>query len=265
MTETITQAVARQDGITAFLQPYRADFGAVLPTHVNSEQWIRLTTGVLRRNTKLAQIAQANPASLIAAMFDCARLGLVIGDTYHLVPFGNEVVGIADYTGLIELMYRAGAVSSVKCEVVHVNDEFAYEPGTMDRPVHKPDWFGDRGRMVGAYAYAVLKDGAVSQVVVRSAAEIEQVRKVSRSSGKSDSPWTQWPDRMWRKTVLRELMKFVPTSSEYRQEQARATAEAAKVAAERGLPQAATDFVDGEVVEHDGTDWPEVVQAGGAS
>lgn len=244
--ETVTQAVARQDGITAFLQPYRSDFGAVLPTHVNAEQWIRLTTGVLRRNAKLAAVAAANPASVIAAMFDCARLGLVIGDTYHLVPFGNEVVGIADYTGLIELMYRAGGVQSVHCEVVRARDTFHYEPGRDERPTHIPEWFGDRGELVGAYAYAQLKGGGTSQVIVRSGVEIEQVRKVSRSSSKADSPWQQWPDRMWRKTVLRELMKFVPTSAEYREDQAARLAAHIDVVTNRELPQVASDYIDGE-------------------
>lgn len=256
-TQTVTDAVAKRDGITNFLAPYRADFGAVLPTHMDSEQWIRLTTGTLRRNAQLARVATSNPSSLIAAMFDCARLGLVIGDTYHLVPFGNEIVGIADYTGLIELVYRAGAVSSVKCEVVKSRDEFAYEPGIMDRPQHKPDWFGERGDIIGAYAYAVMKDGATSHVVVRSKAEIDEVRAVSKTANAKDSMWVKWYDRAARKTVLRELMKFIPTSAEYRKEVARAAAEATRVADSHQLPPPVNDFVDGEVVEQD---WPEAAQ-----
>lgn len=264
MTQTVTDAVAKRDNTTAFLKPYLPDFRAVLPTHINAEQWIRLTTGVLRRNPKLAQIAASNPGSLLAALLDAARLGLEIGETYHLVPFGNEVVGIADYTGLLELAYRAGEVAAIKCEIVYERDGFEYEPGTMDRPMHRPDWFAaTRGKMIGAYAYAEMKGGAVSQVVVRSASEIEQVRKVSRGSDKSDSPWRQWPDRMWRKTVLRELMKYIPTSAEYRREKVRVEAEVARVAQVHDLPPAPTDLpdVDGEVVE---PEWPETAQPGGA-
>jgi recombination protein RecT len=257
---TVTDAVATRDGITAFIQPYRADFAAVLPTHIKAEQWIRLTIGVLRRNATLAKVAQSNPGSLLAAMFDAARLGLEIGDTYHLVPFGNEVVGIADYTGLIELAYRAGEVASVKAEIVYAKDHFRYEPGAMDRPEHRPDWFSDRGDLIGAYAYAVLKDGATSQVIVRSKAEIDRVRAVSRGSNAKDSPWVQWYDRQARKTVLRELMKFIPTSAEYRREKVRVEAEVARVAATHALPPAPTELpelVDGEVV-----DWPETAQPG---
>jgi recombination protein RecT len=268
MNSTVSQAVAQRDNSPAGLvEQYRGDFATVLPSQINPDQWVRMTVGVVRRNQQLAQIAQRNPGSFLAAVLDAARLGLEIGDTYHLVPFGNEVVGIADYTGLIELAYRAGEVESIKCEVVHAGDHFRYEPGVMDRPEHRPDWFGDRGDMLGAYAYALLKSGTVSQVVVRSKAEIEQVRDVSRAAKAKDGPWQKWPDRMYRKTVLRELMKFIPTSAEYRNEKARAAVAAHDAGAGPHMPTGAAlpavdEVLDGEVV-HDATDWPEVAEPGG--
>jgi len=217
--------------------------------------------GVVRRNKQLALIAQRNPGSFLAAVLDAARLGLEIGDTYHLVPFGNEIQGIADYTGLIELAYRAGAVASVKVEVVRANDVFEYMPGEQDRPSHRPDWFGDRGDLIGAYAYAVFKDGGVSQVIVRSKAEIEEVRAKARGANSKDSPWNVWPDRMYRKTVLRELMKFIPTSAEYRAEQHRAAVVAEQVAIKAELPPA----IEADAIEGEFSEWPEVAEPGGES
>lgn len=195
------------------IDSYRRDFEMVLPTHLRAEQWIRVTTGTIRREPKIAEILRANPGSVLSALLDAARLGLEIGDTYHLVPFKNEIVGVIDYTGLIELMYRAGAVSTVKAEVVREHDHFDYSP-SMRIPDHRPAWFSDRGNIIGAYAYAEMKDGGVSRVIVRSKAEIEQVRDVSPSAGSKESPWKKWPDRMALKTVVRELAKFVPTSAE---------------------------------------------------
>ncbi len=199
---------------TSLIEKYRGDFSAVLPTHVRPDQWLRLTTGLFRRDRKLAEILQRNPASVLAALLNAARLGLEVGETYHLVPFKNEVVGIADYTGLIELMYRAGAVASVKAEVVYASDHFDFHPG-MARPNHRPEWFGERGEIIGAYAYAEMKDGATSKVVIRSKAEIDRTRATSRSAASDSSPWNQWYDRMALKTVVRELAKFVPTSAEF--------------------------------------------------
>lgn len=223
---TTTQALAERDKTTSVIEQYRPDFEMMLPSHIKADQWMRLTQGVFRRNKDLQRILVSNPGSVLAALLDAARLGLEVGDTYHLVPFKNEIVGVTDYTGLIELIYRAGAVASVKVELVYSGDIFTWIPGEMDRPDHRPDWFSNRGDMIGAYSYAVMKDGSTSQVVLMNRAEIEKVRAVSPAAKSASSPWNTWPDRMWKKTVIRQLAKYVPTSTEYVREQLRAVADA---------------------------------------
>jgi hypothetical protein len=110
-TNPTSQAVAKQDS-TAIIAQYSQDFAAVLPTHIKPDQWLRLTQGMFRRDKNLARILERNPGSVLAALLDAARLGLDVGDTYHLIPFGNEVVGTEDYTGLIELIYSTPKSSS---------------------------------------------------------------------------------------------------------------------------------------------------------
>jgi recombination protein RecT len=59
------------------------------------------------------------------------------------------------------------------------------------------------------------------------------------------------------KSSARQLRKWVPTSAEFRREEARAAAEAQRVTQDRDLPPAPVDMpdtVDGEVVDGD---WPE--------
>lgn len=242
MTETVRDAhAAEQEQRTPgkMLATYRDDFATVLPSHLadRADAFVRVAQGVLARNEKLREVAIANPYSFLAAARECAELGLRPGDTYHFVPFGKEVVGITDYTGLEELIYRAGAASSVRFSIVRENDEFEYEPTWAGPPKHKVDYFGsDRGAMIGAYAYAVMKDGATSQVVVMNRAEIEHVRNQSplwsraSEAKRAQSPWTLWTDRMWLKTVIRQLAKHVPTSTEY------LTAQLAAVAKAHGAP-----------------------------
>lgn len=264
--KSVTNAGNVAGGAIDLVRQYRDDFAMVLPRHVNPDQWVRLTTGLFRRNAKLAAVAKSNPASLLAALLDCARLGLEPGDTYHLAAFSGEIVGIPDYTGLIELIYRAGMVRSVKCEIVARADlerdstdqpllgrgrpRFEWHPSEMDRPHHRPDWFADRSDMVGAYAYAVMLDGSTSQVVMRNKAEIEQVRAVSKTGKDPNGMWVKWPDRAWRKTVLRELSKFVPTSAEYRADAARGLEQAAASRIETvALPNVPDgDVMDAEIV-----------------
>lgn len=235
MTTTVTSEVAKRDnGPGAMIEQYRSDFTTVLPSHINGATWVRLAQGVLRRDRNLARIAQQNPGSLMQALLECARLGHEPGTpSFYLVPMGGEIEGWEGYRGVIERIYRAGAVSNVKCEVVHEADTFRWNPTTMTKPEHEVDWFGDRGAIRGAYSYAEMRDGTVSKVVVINQAYIKKVRAMSRGSDKPSSPWVKWEEAMVLKTVIHRLEPFVPTSSEYMREQLRA---ARDVAAEPPKP-----------------------------
>jgi recombination protein RecT len=263
VTQTVSNAVAKRDsGAAELVRQSRDWFRTIVPSHVDANAFVALSIGYLRKNPKLAAAAVRAPAAFTVALSECARLGLVPGDTYHLVPFENtrngtvDITGITDYKGEIELIYRAGAVASVKAEIVRERDHFRYTTD-MDRPEHAPDWFGDRGGLIGAYAYAVMKDGATSKVIVYSKAEIDEVRASSKGASRPDSPWNQWYDRMALKTVIHRLEHFVPTSAEYRREQLRAAAEvsqqvnlSAPPAAAAPAPAApAPDVVDAEIVD----------------
>lgn len=264
MTErTVSTALAQQDEASKvgdLIAQYQNDYERVLPQHVDAAHWVRLAQGLLRRDPNLADAARRNPGSLFSALLECARLGHDPGtDSFALVPFksnaqdgpGIEVTGIEQYQGVIERMYRAGAVLTVVAEVVHKNDEFSWRPG--QRPVHDADWFGkvaDRGPLVGVYAYAEFKGGGISRVVVMGEDEVNRHKAVA----KTQKIWNLWAEAMWRKTAVHELEKWVPTSAEYRREQMRALVEAdnARQQAVHTTVTAVTpeaDGVTGEVIE----------------
>lgn len=262
-TQSTTQAVATQDnGPGALVQRYHQDFATVLPSHVKPETWVRLAQGVLRRDAQLARVAAGNPGSFLAALFDAARQGLDPGtEQFYLVSFGNEVTGIRGYQGEIELMYRAGAISSVIVEVVREHDKFSYSPGRDERPVHEIDWDSeDRGDLRLVYAYAVMKDGATSKVVVLNRKHIADAKASSRGSDRSSSPWKKHEEAMWMKTAAHRLAKWVPTSAEYIREQLRAqrdvAAETPAAVAPTRLEQDAgahpTEDHPGDAVVYDG-------------
>lgn len=249
------------------IEQYRHIFAEVLPTHIKPETWVRVAQGALRRDTRLAQAAANNPQSLVAALLDAARRGLEPGtEQYYLVAYGRDVQGIVGYQGEIELIYRASAVSSVIVEAVYENDVFEYRPGVHDRPLHEVDWFGDdRGALKGVYAYAVMKDGATSRVVVMNRKQVMEHKAMSKGTSSPDSPWNKWEQSMWLKTAAHELTKWVPTSAEYLRDQARAAGEMirhanrpasappaparpATMQAEQPSEQDSADVVEGQVV-----------------
>jgi recombination protein RecT len=291
MPETVSQAVAERDNTPGeLIRKYSHSFAAVLPTHVKAETWVRLAQGALKKGKRVdnrpgapfeLEVAAANePGVFLAALLDAARQGLTPGsEEYYLTPRkvkGRlEILGITGYQGYVELMYRAGAVSSVVVQVVRQNDEYRYQRGVDRVPVHRFTPFAreaDRGPIVGVYAYAEMQNGAVSQVVELNQDDIDRIRKVNPASGSEYSPWVKWEAAMWMKSAARQLRKWVPTSAEYRKEIARAAAEVQRVVAEpsapTGIDQAQGDVLEGEVLDDapEG-EWPATapIPDGGAS
>lgn len=255
----IGNAVANRDNSPAgMIEQYKGDFALMLPSHVNADQWARVAIGALRRDSKLMQAAQNDVASLMNALSTAARLGLEAGtEQYYLTPRKVKgrltVLGITGYQGLVELMYRAGAISSVIAEVVYTGDRFAYQPGRDERPQHEIDWDADdRGALRLAYAYAVMKDGATSKVIVMNRAAIERVKKSSQGADSEYSPWNTNPEAMWLKSATRQLAKWVPTSAEFRKEQLRAVQEVAhEMEARKAGPTVfqGPELAEGEVID----------------
>ncbi|MEU6990299.1 recombinase RecT [Streptomyces sp. NPDC046465] len=228
----ISNAIATRDqGPAAQIETYRSEYAALVPSHVNANQWIRLAVGAIRGNKDLEQAAANDVGVFLRELKTAARLGLEPGtEQFYLTPrkkSGRKVIqGIVGYQGIVELIYRAGAASTVIVESVRANDTFRYVPGRDAKPVHEIDWFGaDRGPLVGVYAYAVMKDGAVSKVVVLNKHRVMEIKAKSDSKNSEYSPWNTNEESMWLKSAVRQLAKWVPTSAEYMREQLRAQAE----------------------------------------
>lgn len=245
MTNAVSSALAERRGgqvdPRTFVKNNAASLSAMLPTHLQEkgDAWARQVAGSLYRGQMsngrdydLVVAAQNNPDAFMIALRQAASLGLTPGtDEYYLTPrkvAGRlEILGIVGYQGYVELMYRAGAVSSVIVELVYEEDGFDYMPGRDEVPMHKIDWkLPDRGKPWLVYAYARMVSGSVSKVIVMNEAEIERYKERSASAkfGKS-SPWTTDPGAMWMKTAVRQLRKWVPTSSEHLASQIRAARE----------------------------------------
>lgn len=236
MSQISNALATRDEGPAAQIEQYRDEYAALVPSHVNADQWIRLAVGAIRGNEDLMKAAQNDIGIFLREMKTAARLGLEPGtEQFYLTPrkskahnYALVIKGIVGYQGIVELIYRAGAASTVIVEAVRANDTFRYVPGRDDRPVHEIDWFGsDRGPLVGVYAYAVMKDGAVSKVVVLNKQRIAEIKAKSDSKDSQYSPWNTSEESMWLKSAVRQLAKWVPTSAEYRRDQLLAQADAA--------------------------------------
>jgi recombination protein RecT len=203
------------------LEQRESSFAASLPAHIPVERFMRVVMTAVQRNQELAGADRASlfNSSLLAAqdgLLPDGREGALVIYNTKVKKDGKEtwlkaVQWMPMIAGILKKCRNSGELSSIEAHTVHANDKFSYRIGIDDQPVHEPDWFGDRGSVIGVYAVARLKDGSrVSEIM--SKAEVESVRAVSRA--KDSGPWTQWWSEMARKTVLRRLSKRLPISTD---------------------------------------------------
>lgn len=190
------------------------EFKAALPPHVDTDKFARVAMTAIQSTPALLE---ADRRSLYGACVKLAQDGLLPdGREAALVVFnskgGKMVQAMPMIAGVLKKIRNSGEVAKVNAQVVYENDHFLVSYGYDENVEHSPPRLGKpRGKALGAYATAVLKDGS-KLLEVMDLEQIEKVRKVSRASG--NGPWVDWWDEMARKTVLRRLSKRLPQSSD---------------------------------------------------
>lgn len=219
-------SVAKPSPIARVKEQFEArqpDFLAALPAHMPVERFMRVVMTAIQRNPELAN---ADRASLFNASLLAAQDGLLPdGRDGALVIYNTKIKGkdgerdqwvsavqwMPMIAGVLKKARNSGELSSVEAHIVRANDDFEFTVGVHDIPNHKPNWFGNRGDVIGVYAFAKLKDGT-RQTEIMSIADVEKVRAASKS--KDRGPWVDWWEEMAKKTVLRRLLKRLPTSAD---------------------------------------------------
>jgi recombination protein RecT len=198
-------AVIRQN-----LTQMAPQFEAALPKHITVEKFTRVALTAIQNNPDLAN---ADRTSLFGSIVRLAQDGLLPdGREAAIVMFGNKAQAMPMIAGVLKKIRQSGDVAKVSAQVVYEKDEFVWHLGFDEDVTHNPPPLDQpRGKAIGAYATAVLKDGS-RLLEVMSLEEIEKVRAVSRAKG--NGPWVSWWGEMARKTVMRRLSKRLPMSTD---------------------------------------------------
>jgi len=197
-----------------------------LPSMVDPEQFVRACITTIRLSQGLQK---CTPISIIGGLMQMAQLGLAadipLGQAY-LVPFYNSKTGceeaqfIIGYRGYLELIRRTGQVASIMAREVYQGDYLELEYGLEEKLVHKPalDVDPDPKAITHVYAVAHMKGGGHAMFVM-TRSQVEAIRKRSKAADKG--PWVTDYAAMARKTVIRQLAKYLPLSVEAQRDLAR--------------------------------------------
>jgi len=251
-----------KEQISYLLNQKKGELAKMLPKTLSIDRLLKVAQIAA---TTTPALAKCDVPSLVGAIGQCAQMGLepntVLGHAY-LVPFntkrkdanGNErwvnsVQVIIGYKGLIDLARRSGQIVSIAAHEVCENDHFELVYGLDEKLNHTPA-MGERGRLVGFYAVAKLKDGGHSFEFM-SEHQVREIMAATQSKGKY-GPWLDHFVEMGRKTVIRRLAKYLPLSIEFQ------TAVALDNQAEAGRDQK-LDTIDGEFMLVQDEDGPQHV------
>lgn len=198
------------------LTEMKPQFLSALPQHLPVDRFMRTISTAVQLQPELLE---CDRKSLLLAGLRAAADGLTPdGREGAFVVFKDRKAGtklaqwMPMYQGLLKKVRNSGELLTITAEVVYQRDQFDYQLGDEPRISHKPA-LGDRGQAVAAYAIARTKEGGVYRAVM-TYEEIERIRAISKTGDRENSPWSQhWPE-MAKKTVIRRLTKFLPSSTD---------------------------------------------------
>lgn len=192
------------------------EIAKALPSVITPERFGRIVTTALSASP---QLANCERNSFLGAMMQAAQLGLEPntpeGKAY-LIPYKNKSKGVLEcqfqlgYQGMIELADRAGI--RVDAKIVYEHDEFTIEYGLEPVLRHKPA-LKDRGEVIGYYAIWKGENGSFGfEYMSREDAE-KHGKMFSQAFG--NGPWKQHFDEMAKKTILKKVLKYAPTKTDF--------------------------------------------------
>lgn len=240
--------VQRQDNsIKGLIQRMEGEIKKALPQTITPERFTRITLSALSSNSKLQECTQM---SFLAAMMNAAQLGLEpntpLGQAY-LIPYRNKGVMECSFQigtfGLLELAYRTGQYKDIYAHTVYENDEFEYELGLEPKLTHKPA-MSNRGNPIAYYAVYHTKNGGHGMTVM----SYEDVRNHAAKYSKSynSGPWANNFDSMAKKTVLKQLLKYAPKTSELASAIAQDETVKSSISDDMSLVENEADYIDVE-------------------
>jgi len=243
------------------LQKMEAQLKQTLPVGMSVDRFIRTATNAIQMHPQKEKLASADRQSLYLSCQKAASDGLMLdGREAALVVFGDQVQYMPMTQGLVKLARNSGEIGKIGAWVVYSKDKFTYRLGLDEAPTHEPDWASDdRGEPIGVWYLIKLTNGEVM-------ADFLHKRKIMKIAAKSKNAYQYDPekgpyfDEWWKKTAIKNGLKYAPKSTELEKALARDELEFEdEVITQHPEPKAEKQTKAAKVVKADPE--PEIVEA----
>lgn len=217
-------ATAEKMTVGTMLDKMAPEMAKIMPKYMTPQRMARIVLGEIRKNENLQRCTME---SLGAAIMKAAEVGLEPSSTLghaYLMPFMNskknaagqwvktwEAELVIGYKGYIVMASRSGI--KIHANEICQNDLFDYEEGTNPYIKHKKA-LTNRGKVIAYYAAAIEKDGTSRFSIMGAEDVLEHAKANSKSydkeNGRFRGPWAAHFHSMAKKTVIKDLMTYLP-------------------------------------------------------
>jgi recombination protein RecT len=159
-------------------------------------------------------LQKCNPNSIVRAAAISASLDLDVDvrGLAYLVPFKGQAVFMMGYKGMMELAYRSAKVKSISAHCIYESEMDKVKVTRTDgrwNVVHPYTFEKPTGEMIAVYATAEI-EGMGPQTIVLRKDEVERARNMGKAP--NSFAWKDHYEAMAKKTAIRQLAKFLPSS-----------------------------------------------------
>jgi recombination protein RecT len=200
------------DRFADLLESEKPKIAALLAEYQKPERFFALAYEL----KKDPALSRCTPESLIKCIVDAANCGLEIGgpDKHcFIIPYNDLATFQPSAWGIIFRLVRAGIVSHMYADIVYEFDQVEIISGSRRVFEHRPKIFGERGRMIGAYAVAYLANGVIDFEIFEMK-DIDAVKNAALRNARRRKPdaelspaWRFFETEMVKKSVIRRLAK----------------------------------------------------------
>jgi recombination protein RecT len=187
------------------LEQQKSEILQTLPASISPERWWQLAIQILKNPT----LNRCTPVSLVESLRQIAAWGLELdNEEATIIPYGQQAQATAMMKGVVRRVIESGAAVHVYAEIIAEGEAIRISSGTTGRNIEHELSFGTRGKIIGAYAVAILP-GGLTDFELFGQNDIEAIQRAAlRVSGGKPSPaWQSFPGEMIKKSVLRRLCK----------------------------------------------------------
>jgi len=160
--------------------------------------------------------------SLGSAVVNVVRMGLTLNPALkqaYLVPRSNKVCLDISYIGIVDVLRRGSVIDYLDAFIVYADEEFEQNINTPDQITHKinyPQTESEQKNRIkmGGYCRFVLPGNRVKFSPFIPNWEVQKILDFSTAKDTSFYPGKNWPEEMYKKTIIKRAAKMLLTSGE---------------------------------------------------